>query len=85
MKHESNAHPREILACGPICKVERCACGCVHLTLGAVTLRLDPAACASLWATLGEALSALEERREPEAEVGLTVWPSAHGRPGGVA
>jgi hypothetical protein len=35
---------RAILAESPTCRIEQCACGVIHLTLGVVTLRLSPAA-----------------------------------------
>jgi hypothetical protein len=55
----------EMLAAGPIAGVHRCTqCGVVSIHLGATTLRLAPAACESLWATLGEALLVLHERLE---------------------
>lgn len=50
----------EVLATGPICQVERCReCNCVSIHLGATTVRLEEAALASMWATLGEALERL--------------------------
>ena len=55
---------REVLARGPMCHVERCVCGTVHLTIGALTLRLDPHAIASIWGTVGEALEELGARGE---------------------
>ena len=55
----------EVLAAGPIAWVQGCTqCNIVSLHLGATTVRLDPAACESLWATLGEALAVLHERME---------------------
>lgn len=53
----------EVLAAGPIAGVHRCTqCNVVSIHLGATTVRLDPAACESLWGTLGEALSVLHQR-----------------------
>ena len=47
----------EPLATGQVARIERCRdCGTIAVHLGAVTVRLDAAACESLWATLGEAL-----------------------------
>lgn len=34
-------HLRVQLTAHPMCAVERCACGAIHLTIGAVTLRLQ--------------------------------------------
>ena len=59
----SGAHSREVLAEGPICTVAVCACGCLHITLGAITLRMEPAAAASLCATLRQSIDTLEQRR----------------------
>lgn len=39
--------------------VEQCSCGSVHVTIGAVTMRLSRATLPSLAATLGEAARAL--------------------------
>ena len=39
--------------------VERCSCGAVHLTIGAVTLRLAASAIPALAATLGDAARTL--------------------------
>jgi hypothetical protein len=36
-----------------------CECGCLHIAIGAITLRMEPSAAASLCATLGEAIDAL--------------------------
>jgi hypothetical protein len=47
------------LAVGDFALIEQCSCGSVHLTIGAVTLRLASAAIAPLAATLHEAARAL--------------------------
>jgi hypothetical protein len=39
--------------------VEQCACGSVHVTIGAITLRLSSSAIAPLARTLGDAARAL--------------------------
>lgn len=36
-----NQRPRT-LAHTPACRIERCPCGQIHVSVGAVTLRLDP-------------------------------------------
>jgi hypothetical protein len=48
------------LAAGECCRVDRCDHGTVHVTLGALTLRLSPEQLADLAATLGRALEAVE-------------------------
>lgn len=55
----THACARHTLAAGDHMLVEQCACGAVHLTIGAVTLRLSPAAIPSLAATLGDAARSL--------------------------
>lgn len=69
-------HP---LAAGPIARIESCAsCRVVSIHLGALTVRLDPSACESLWATLSEALGELH--REACAEPPrATPLPSTRG------
>lgn len=60
------------LATGPIARIESCAsCRVVSIHLGATTVRLDPSACESLWATLSEALGELH--REAYAEPSHTT------------
>ena len=50
---------RKLLAASEYMLVEQCTCGSVHVTIGAVTLRLASAAIPGLAATLGEAARAL--------------------------
>ena len=50
---------RSILAQHGPFRVDRCDCGTIHLTLGAVTVRLLPLACAELATTLLEGLAHL--------------------------
>lgn len=50
---------RRTLAVGDFAVVERCSCGSVHLTIGAVTLRLAASAIAPLADTLAEATVAI--------------------------
>lgn len=50
---------RKLLAAGEYMLVEQCACGSVHVTIGAVTLRLASGAIPSLATTLGDAARAL--------------------------
>lgn len=46
---------RQLLARGPFALIEQCSCGAVHLTIGAVTLRLAPEALAELAQVVGDA------------------------------
>jgi hypothetical protein len=50
---------RRLLAQCPVCTVEECACGVLHVTLGVLTIRLQTEVVASVWQTLGEALQRL--------------------------
>jgi hypothetical protein len=56
-----NAKPcsRQTLAAGDYTLIEQCSCGAVHVTIGAVTLRLAGGAIPSIATTLGEAAAAL--------------------------
>lgn len=74
MKNAHPPHPRETLARGPVCTVELCDCGCLHLILGALTLRLDAAAAEALCATLGDAITEVWRRREQ-----VERWPPCVG------
>jgi hypothetical protein len=53
---------RRTLATGDYMLVEQCSCGSVHLTIGAVTLRLATSSIASLAATLDDAARAISHR-----------------------
>lgn len=83
MSDSRAGHTRTNLAHGPICSIDVCSCGSLHLTLGALTLRFEPSAGESLWATLGEALAELHSRRERE-EARL-LWGASHPGAGRVS
>jgi hypothetical protein len=59
---------RHVLAEGPICRVERCDCGILHLTLGVLTLRLHPDVVGSIAETLTVALARLPAKAEPASD-----------------
>lgn len=50
---------RRTLAAGDFARIEQCNCGAIHVTIGAVTLRLTPGALGPLAETLGDAVNAL--------------------------
>jgi hypothetical protein len=50
---------RRLIASGEFVIVEQCSCGSVHVTIGAVTLRLAGSALPALATTLGDAARAL--------------------------
>ena len=56
---DSKSCTRRTLAASDFTRVERCSCGSVHVTIGAVTLRLASSAIPALAATLGDAARAL--------------------------
>jgi hypothetical protein len=56
---DRKACTRRTIAAGDYALVEQCSCGSVHLTIGAVTLRLADSALPSLAATLNEAARAV--------------------------
>ena len=65
---------RQPLASGDFSAVELCSCGSTHVTIGAVTLRLAPAAIAELARVLGDAARELALRelvigRRPRLEI----------------
>ena len=55
----SSSCSRRLLAIGDLALVERCTCGAIHLTIGAVTLRLAGGSIAPIADTLVEAGRAL--------------------------
>jgi hypothetical protein len=50
---------RRTLATGDFTTIEQCSCGSVHVTIGALTLRLTASSIAPLAATLGDAARTL--------------------------
>jgi hypothetical protein len=56
---DSGRCTRKLLASTPICMVEECDCGTVHLTVGALTLRLEREALRDLQGALASALANL--------------------------
>jgi hypothetical protein len=56
---DSKTCSRQTLATGDFTVVERCGCGAVHLTIGAITLRLPAPAVLALATTLQDAARAL--------------------------
>lgn len=50
---------RKLLAANEYMLIEQCSCGSVHVTIGAVTLRLASGAIPALAATLADAARAL--------------------------
>jgi|GEM_PF-2612640 len=50
---------RRTLAAGELAMIEQCSCGAIHLTIGAVTLRLAPGAIGALASTMNDAARAL--------------------------
>ena len=56
---ESKACTRRTIASGDYALVEQCSCGSIHLTIGAVTLRVSASALPSLAATVGDAARAV--------------------------
>ncbi|APR81403.1 Hypothetical protein A7982_06750 [Minicystis rosea] len=54
--------------------MEECGCGVLHITLGALTIRLQTEVVASIWETLGEALSRIAAV-QPRAGIPRTRAP----------
>jgi hypothetical protein len=63
---------RRLIARGPVCIVEECTCGVLHVSVGVLTLRLQKEVVASIWETLGEAL---QQRSGRHAEASSTTMP----------
>jgi hypothetical protein len=67
--------PRRVLSLGDFASIEECACGSVHLNVGAVTLRLQASAFAAFAAVVEEAARAhllARVRREAAAHEALS-------------
>ncbi|MEW5849113.1 MAG: hypothetical protein AB2A00_09870 [Myxococcota bacterium] len=63
---------RERIAYSRMGSVELCSCGMCHLTVGALTLRMDPAALNQLAATMTHAAAVLERRRQDPQDGGCS-------------
>lgn len=58
-----DCHPqRKLIAQGSICRVEECSCGVLHVSIGALTIRLHADVVVSVWGTLGDAVQHLSVR-----------------------
>lgn len=69
---------RECLAEGCIARVERCACGALHLSVGALTLRFHEPALRSLANTLIESMAVLEDLSDEQTKPLLqAAWGTA--------
>lgn len=66
--NEESCH-RHTLAQGPLCRVDVCACGMLHVTIGPFTMRLEPRACEEIVETLGRALAQRAVRAGRPSEV----------------
>lgn len=67
---------RTIVARGPVCQVEQCACGILHVTIGVLTLRLEADVVASLCSTLTDAVARVCPRDAHPAESPREALPS---------
>jgi hypothetical protein len=63
---DQGAHRYSLAEQGPF-RIDLCACGMLHVTIGPVTVRLMPPAAQSLQGTLGEALRRLPPVDPPTA------------------
>jgi hypothetical protein len=59
--NEESCH-RHTLAQGPLCRVDVCGCGMLHVSIGPFTVRLEPRACEEIVETLARALGHLATR-----------------------
>lgn len=62
MSHHRQEDHRTTLVDGRLVSVEQCACGTVHLTIGAITMRLQRDAFSEVADALTIAARALDER-----------------------
>lgn len=76
---------RSRLAEGPFCSIDECGCGTLHLSVGALTLRLEPEVAESIWNTIGHGLNRLAARKGREVpkhmEIFLRQTPRGVNRP----
>jgi hypothetical protein len=67
---------RRLIAQNPAASVEVCGCGTVHLTIGPVTLRLQPGALDDLGHAIDEARRRLPDLHVLDALTSLSRLPS---------
>ena len=60
---------RELIAQGPFCSIEQCMCGTLHVTIGALTIRLAPEVIESIGTTFREATEHVILRSERASAV----------------
>lgn len=60
---------KTLLAEGPFCRVEGCACGTMHVSIGPLTVRLAHDVVESLWETLRVALERAASARVSSCRV----------------
>lgn len=63
---------RTLLASSATCRIERCACGTLHVSLGPMTLRLEREAASDLAVTLLSAVHAADAPRRPRPHEGVS-------------
>jgi hypothetical protein len=68
---------RQLLAQGSFCMVETCSCGAMHITLGALTLRVSPEAGLEIASTLGDAARVWALRRIAAPSLGAPSGTAA--------
>lgn len=64
MSESCGAPRRRRVSEGPFCSVDACGCGTLHVSIGAVTLRLEPEVAESIWNVLGQGLAELNRGRD---------------------
>jgi hypothetical protein len=62
----ADENPRQVIARGSFAMAERCRCGVVYLTVGPVSLRLDPNALPELAQVVRQAFEVLLTMETPE-------------------
>ena len=77
---DSCAPRRSRLAEGPFCQIDECGCGTIHLSVGALTLRLEPEVAESIWNTLGQGLRRQATRTGREVPKHMEIFMRSPGR-----
>ena len=81
----NTAEHRRLIAAGACCSIEECSCGTIHLTFGAMTLRMPKDAIESLWITLGAAIKRLASESKGGTAICDDLFANLrradHGRP----
>mgnify|MGYP001265314165 CR=1 FL=1 len=79
---ESASCKRGVLARAAGYRIEYCTCGHIHVSVGPITMHMEPSACESFTQVLNEAMETFAENEAKGTPPTLRLLPSAEHPPG---